>query len=225
MVSISRRNRRKEIAVIGLGRFGASLARALMENHYNVLGIDQDADRAQHLSDELTHVAILDSTDEDALREIDIMAFETVIVAIGADFESNVLTTATLKNMGIPFVISKAVTRRQRDILLRVGADRVVQPEYDAGRRLAEEMVAPTVLERVHLGPDHSVGEIVVPKALTSRTLAQLDLRGRMGITVLLVKRGDQLIVSPSADTILLEGDLLLVLGSNEELLAFSNLA
>ncbi len=224
MFSISRRNRPKEVAIIGLGRFGASLARALMEYHYNVLGIDQDANRAQNLADELTHVAILDSTNEDALREIDIMAFDTVIVAIGADFESNVLTTATLKNMGIPYVISKAVTRRQRDILLRVGADRVVQPEYDAGRRLAEEMVAPTVLERVHLGPDHSVAEIVVPKSLTSRTLAQVDLRSRMGITVLLIKRGDQLIVSPAADTILLEGDLLLVLGSNEELVSFSNL-
>lgn len=224
MFSMSRRNRPKEVAIIGLGRFGASLARALMEYHYNVLGIDQDANRAQNLADELTHVAILDSTNEDALREIDIMAFDTVIVAIGADFESNVLTTATLKNMGIPYVISKAVTRRQRDILLRVGADRVVQPEYDAGRRLAEEMVAPTVLERVHLGPDHSVAEIVVPKSLTSRTLAQVDLRSRMGITVLLIKRGDQLIVSPAADTILLEGDLLLVLGSNEELVSFSNL-
>src|SRR5690554_2332957 len=224
MFSISRRNRPKEVAIIGLGRFGASLARALMEYHYNVLGIDQDANRAQNLADELTHVAILDSTNEDALREIDIMAIDTVIVAIGADFESNVLTTATVKNMGVPYVISKAVTRRQRDILLRVGADRVVQPEYDAGRRLAEEMVAPTVLERVHLGPDHSVAEIVVPKSLTSRTLAQVDLRSRMGITVLLIKRGDQLIVSPAADTILLEGDLLLVLGSNEELVSFSNL-
>lgn len=213
-----------EYAIIGLGRFGASLARALMRSGNHVLGVDSDPQLVQRLSDELTHVAILDATDEDALREIDIPSFETVIVAIGADFESNLLATVALKNLGVPTVISKAVTRRQRDILLKIGADRVVQPEYDAGRRLAEELLAPTVLERVHLGPDYSVVELVAPDSLVQQTLAQTDLRARMGVTVLVVKRGEQLLVSPPADTILLPGDLLLVLGSNDQLLAFCNL-
>ncbi len=224
--SVKRLQRRRsaEYAIIGLGRFGASLARALMASGNNVLGVDIDGQLVQRISDELTHAAILDATDEEALREIDIMSFETVIVAIGADFESNLLATVALKNLGIPTVISKVVTRRQREILLRVGADRVVQPEHDAGMRLAEELMAPKVLERVHLGPDFSVVEVQAPSSLTSQTLAQLDLRQRMGVTVLVIKRGEKLIVSPPADTILLEGDLILVLGDNETLQTFSNL-
>lgn len=218
------KKRPTEYAIIGLGRFGASLARALMGSGNDVLGIDSDAQLVQRLSDELTHVAILDATDEDALREIDIMSFETVVVAIGADFESNLLTTVALKNLGVPTVISKAVTRRQRDILTRVGADRVVQPEFDAGRRLAEELLAPTVLERVHLGPGHSVVELVAPRSLVQQTLAQSDLRARLGVTVLLIKRDDQIIVSPPADTVLLPSDMLLVLGDNEQLQTFCNL-
>jgi trk system potassium uptake protein TrkA len=218
------RKRQAEFAIIGLGRFGASLARALIENGNNVLGVDNDAQLVQRISGELTHAAILDATDESALLEIDITSFDTVIVAIGADFESNLLATVALKNLGVPYVISKAVTRRQREILLRVGADRVVQPEHDAGQRLAEELLAPAVLERVHLGPDYSVAELLAPSSLAKQTLAQLDLRGRLGVTVLLIKRGEQLIVSPPADTVILDDDLLLVLGTNDALQSFSNL-
>lgn len=219
-----KKRRQAEFAIIGLGRFGASLARALMENGNSVLGIDNDPHLVQRLSDELTHAAILDATDEEALREIDITAFDTVIVAIGADFENNLLTTVALKSLGVRHVISKAVTRRQREILMRVGADRVVQPEHDAGRRLAEELLAPAVLERVHLGPNFSVVELQTPDTLAQQTLAQLDLRARLGITVLVIKRDDQLIVSPPADTVLLDGDLLLVLGENDALQTFCTL-
>lgn len=224
MVKRLRKQRPAEYAIIGLGRFGASLARALMESGNSVLGVDIDAQLVQRISDELTHAAILDATDEEALMEIDIPSFDTVIVAIGADFESNLLATVALKNLGVRNVISKVVTRRQREILLRVGADRVVQPEHDAGRRLAEELMAPKVLERVHLGADFSAVEVRAPRSLVRQTLAQLDLRQRMGITVLVIKRGDDLIVSPPADTVLLDDDLLLVLGDNETLQAFSNL-
>ncbi|HSM54559.1 MAG TPA: TrkA family potassium uptake protein [Candidatus Sulfomarinibacteraceae bacterium] len=219
-----RKKQPAEYAIIGLGRFGASLARALMENGNSVLGIDNDPQLVQRISGELTHAAILDATDEAALREVDITSFETVIVAIGADFENNLLATVALKNLGIPHVISKAVTSRQREILTRVGADRVVQPEHDAGRRLAEELMAPSVLERVHLGPDFSAIELHAPRALTQQTLAQLDLRNRFGVTVLVIKRGDQLLVSPPGDTVLLRNDLLLVLGANDALQAFSEL-
>jgi len=218
------KKRNTEFAIIGLGRFGSSLALELMENGNSVLGIDNNAQLVQRISDNITHAAILDATDEGALREIDITAFDTVIVAIGADFESNLLATVALKSLGVPYVISKAVTRRQREILLRVGADRVVQPEHDAGRRLAEELMAPTVLERVHLGPDYSVAEIEIPTSLSRQTLAQTDLRRRMDVTVLVIKRADQLIVSPPADTVLLDGDLLVVLGANDALQKFSSL-
>jgi trk system potassium uptake protein len=216
------RRRRAEYAVIGLGRFGSSRARALVEAGHSVLGVDEDEALVQRFSDEITHSAILDATDEDALRAVEITAFDTVIVAIGADFESNLLATVALKSLGVRHVISKAVTSRQREILLRVGADQVVQPEHDAGRRLAEELIAPAVLERLHLGPKHSIVELHTPRSLVGKSLMDLDLRRRLGVNVLLIKRGEELIVSPRAETLLLEGDLLVALGSNEALESFS---
>ncbi len=221
---MAQRRHKPEFAVIGLGRFGTSLALALAESGYSVLGIDHDADLAQRLVDELTQIVILDATDEDALREVDIASFDTVIVAIGADFESNLLTTVSLKHLGVRYVISKAVTNRQADILLRVGADEVIQPEYDAGRRLAEQLTVPAVLARLHLGPQHDIVELITPGSLVGKSLQELDLRRRMGVHVLLIKRDNDLIVSPAADTPLLESDLLVVVGSNEALEAFGKL-
>jgi trk system potassium uptake protein len=219
------RRGRAEFAVIGLGRFGSSLALALVESGQSVLGIDEDEVLVQRISDEITHSAILDATNEDALREVEITAFDTVIVAIGADFESNLLTTVALKSLGVHHVISKAVTSRQREILLRVGADQVVQPEHDAGRRLAEELIAPAVLERLHLGPDHSVVELRTPPSMAGKSLVELDLRRRFGVTVLLIKREDELFVAPNADMVLLNDDLLVVLGSNSALQAMGELS
>lgn len=218
------RRHRPEFAVIGLGRFGTSLALALMASGHTVLGIDQDAQLVQRLADDLTQAVILDATDEDALREVDIGLFDTVVVAIGADFESNLLTTVSLKSLGVRHVICKAVTDRQREILLRVGADEVVQPEHDAGRLLAEQLTAPAVLARLHLGPAHDIVELLTPRSIAGKSLLELDLRRRLGVTVLLIKRENDLIVSPSADTRLLEGDLLVVVGRNEALEAFGKL-
>lgn len=218
------RRHKPEFAVIGLGRFGTSLALALVESGYSVLGIDHDAELVQGLVDDLTQVVILDATDEDALREVDIASFDTVVVAIGADFESNLLTTVSLKHLGVRHVISKAVTNRQAEILLRVGADEVIQPEHDAGRRLAEQLTVPAVLARLHLGPQHDIVERMTPSSLAGKTLQELDLRRRMGVTVLLIKRDNDLIVSPTADTPLLESDLLVAVGSNEALEDFGKL-
>lgn len=223
-MKMRQRQHRPEFAVIGLGRFGTSLALALVESGYSVLGIDQDAELAQRLVDDLTQIVILDATDEDALREVDIASFDTVIVAIGADFESNLLTTVSLKHLGVRYVISKAVTNRQAEILLRVGADEVIQPEQEAGRRLAEQLTVPAVLARLHLGPQHDIVELMTPSSIAGKSLQELDLRRRMGVTVLLIKRDNDLIVSPRADTPLLESDLLVAVGSNEALEAFGKL-
>lgn len=218
---MSRRLRDREFAIIGLGRFGSGVALTLEAHDYRVLGIDQNADIVQRLSDRITHVATLDATDEEALKVVDISSFDAVVVAIGDDFESNLLTTVALKSLGVRHVICKAPTRRQQQILLKVGADRVIQPEFDAGRRLAEELSTPTILEKLALGPDHSLAELIVPDSLSYKSLAQLDLRSKHGVAVLLVKRGEQLEVSPRADFILQPNDLLVVLGSNEHVQKF----
>ena len=218
-----KRLRNREFAVIGLGRFGSGVALSLEANGYHVLGLDQNPDIVQQLSDRITHVASLDATDEEALKAVDITSFDTVIVAMGSDFESNILITVALKNLGVRHIICKVMTRRQRQILLQIGANRAIQPEFDAGQRLADELSAPTILERIPLGPDHSIAELLVPASFVHQSLSQLDLRNKHGVTVMLVKRGDSVDVSPPANFVLQPNDLLVVLGRKERVEAFCN--
>lgn len=211
-----------EFAIIGLGRFGRSVAQHLEAHGYTVLGIDLSPQIVQNFAGQITQAVALDSTNEEALKMVDITSFDTVVVAIGTDFEANLLTTVALKNLGIRRVITKALNKRQEEILLRVGADRVIRPEYDAGQRLAEELITPAMLEKLHLGADHSVLELVAPKSLLWQTLAQTNIRSRYGVTVLVIKRSEKLLVSPPADCILQEGDILVVLGSNKDISRFA---
>ena len=218
---------RQEYAVIGLGRFGRNVARTLERHGHHVLGIDEDAEIVQMMSAEITQAVTLDATNEDALRAVDIKSFDTVVVAIGSDFEANIMTTVTLKELGINHVICKAPTRRQEQILLRVGADRVIRPEQEAGERLAESLIAPTMLEHFTLGPDtdYNIAEFVVPSSLACQSLAQSDLRGRFGINVLVIKRGEDVLISPPASAILQPQDVLVVLGHEKDVTRFSELS
>jgi trk system potassium uptake protein TrkA len=214
----------QEFAIIGLGRFGISLALNLEELGHSVMVIDEDPVLVQSIADSVSHAATLDATNEEALRVAGVPSFETVVVAIGADFEANLLTTASLKNLGVQNIICKTQTDRQRDILLRIGADRVVQPEQDSAARLAEELSTPAMLQRIPLGPGYSLAEVLLPESMAHRSLAQCDLRQRYQVTVLLVKRGDDLIMAPAADMIFQPDDVLLVLGSDEHVTQFSKL-
>ncbi len=213
-----RGGKQQEFAVIGLGRFGSSLATTLAKRGHYVLGIDADPQIVQKAAESVTQAVVLDSTDEEALRAIDIVAFDTVVVAIGENFECSMMTTVTLKAMGVHRVVCKARTQRHYDILMRVGADLVVLPEHDAGRRLANVLSGPNVLDQLELEPGFAITEMRVPQSLVGRTLAQADLRRRSGVTVLLVKRGQELNVSPPADFSFADDDLLIVIGSDADL-------
>lgn len=218
---MARRNGRKEFAVIGLGRFGTSLALDLMARGFHVLGIDRDADIVQRIADQITRAVALDSTNEDALHEVDITAFDTVVVAIGNDFESNLMTTVALKSIGVRHVVCKALTERHRTILLRIGADHVVLPEHEAGQRLARSLAEPNVLDHLDLGAEFSLIELRVPPSMVGMTLNDAALRRRFSVTLLAVKRGAELTVSPSADYVFQDGDLLVMIGTNERVTRF----
>jgi trk system potassium uptake protein TrkA len=211
------RNTPREYAVIGLGRFGSSVARTLMARGAVVLGIDRSPEIVQAMADELTQAVALDTTNEDALREIDIMSFKTVVVAIGSNFESNLMTTAVLRDLGLSNIICKALNERQRDILLKIGATRVVLPEFDAGHRLAQELTMPGMIGQLDLGPGYTVGELKAPTALIGQPLSQSALR-TLGISVLAVKRGDRLIVSPAAEFAPQKDDVLVVVGQSQNI-------
>jgi trk system potassium uptake protein len=216
-----KKGKQNEFAVIGLGRFGASLARRLESMGHIVLGIDRDMARVQEISDEITSAVTLDATNEDALEEVDIASFGTVVVGIGDDFEANALVTAYLKGHGTPRVITLAQTGRHRDLLLRVGADQVILSDEDSGTRLAETLATPNMMERVVLDAGHSLTELKVPASLVGQPVTVL---GRYGITVLLIQRPESLIPNPGAETRMEQGDTLFTVGPREKLLEVASL-
>lgn len=218
------RRGRPEYAVIGLGRFGSSVALTLASLGYSVLGIDESMDVVQRLSEELTQVVSLDATNEDALRDIDIGSFDTVVVSMGLHFEDALLITASLKAMGVARVVTKAVSERQRAILLKIGADRVVLPEIEAGQRLALELTSAGLFTSLVVGPNHTIMEVTAPEEMIGQTLAEADLRRRWGVIVLAVARAADVVVAPPADFRLARGDQLVVLGDNADLDRLSSL-
>jgi trk system potassium uptake protein TrkA len=207
------RRKREEFVVIGLGRFGTGVATTLVHYGHSVLAIDADIDRVQHLSTTLPHVLQLDSTNIDALRQAGVDAFETGLVCIGTDFESNLLTTVLLQRLGVKRVIAKARTITQKEILLRVGADEVILPEHEAGVRLARKLASGHFVDYLEVSNDVGVVELIAPPSVWDHTLAECDLRQRYGLTAIAVRRGDELIVSPQANFGIRENDILVVLG------------
>lgn len=210
------KNNRPEFAIIGLGRFGSSVALSLSELGYSVLGIDSDAQRVQDLADKLTRVVILDSTDEDALRSVDITSFDTVVVAIGLNFEANLMTTAVLRDLGVRSIVCKTGTRRQQEILLRMGATEVILPEHEAGKRLAHGLCTHLMVDHLSVGRNHAISQVKVPTRLFNHALMDARLKERYGLQVLAVVRDDQTEPSllPGPDFVLHAEDMLTVLGS-----------
>jgi trk system potassium uptake protein TrkA len=208
---------RGEFLIIGMGRFGQSLALKLLEFGHTVLAVDSNPHLVQELSDQIPDIVALNATEESALREIGAEYFGTAVVAIGDDFESNILVTALLKDVGIPRVWCKALSRRQQEILAKVGADRVILPEHDAGFRVAAELSGTgRVLERLELQQGMSVSEVACPPAMLGRSLAQLDLRRSLGLMVVAIKGGRNLAL-PTPDEVLQAGDQLVVIGNDSD--------
>ncbi len=207
-----------EYAVIGLGRFGSSLARKLVLLGNTVLGVDTDPGMVQDIADEIQEALIMDATNEEALKEIDISSYDTVIVTMVDDFEASTLVIISLKRLGVRHVIGVAHSDRHRDILLKVGADRVVQPVQESGDRLADDLAATGIVQSMMLTPDREIAELVVPKTLVGKPVSACQNRQLM---VLAVIRGDTVTPSPSPDFFLMQGDLLVLLGEADRVNKF----
>lgn len=216
-----KRQAKQEFAVIGLGHFGASVARRLETMGHTVMGIDSDIARVQGITDDITSAVALDATNEDALQEVDIASFDTVIVGNDDDFESSALVTAYLKGLGIARVICLAQTRRHRAILLRIGADQVILSDEDSGIRLAETLALPDMLERVLLDADHSIAELKAPDSLVAQPVSSL---AKFDVSLLLIQRQDRLFACPDAATRLEAGDTIFVVGERVKLLELAAL-
>jgi trk system potassium uptake protein len=218
MPIFSNKHRNSEFAVIGLGRFGRAVVRTLSERGFTVLGIDRDPETVQYISEACTQAVVVDSTNEDSLRALGISTFDTVVVAIGSDFESNLITTVALKALGVKRVICKALSQRQKDILLRVGADSVILPEADAGRRLGLEIAAPNLLDQISFGDSHSILELLAPESMVGKTLQDLDFRNRYGASVVAIRHESSVTVAPPADIVLAENDVIVIIGTTDQI-------
>jgi trk system potassium uptake protein TrkA len=205
----------KQFAIIGLGRFGTSVASTLFRAGYEVLAVDASEERVQKFSDEVTHVVQADTTDEAALKALGIRNFDTVVVAIGADVQANILTTLLLKEIGVKYIVAKARNELHGKMLEKIGADKVIYPERDMGVRVAHNLVSTNVLDYIELSPNLSLVEVAAPKNLHGRSLAEANLRVRFGVNVVAMKRGEKIIVPPEPGEKIGDQDILIVVGSN----------
>jgi len=210
----------RQFAVIGLGRFGRAVCSSLHKMGYEVLGTDIDEKLVnQALTHKIAaHAIQLDSTEPESLKEAGIFEMDTVIVAIGNYLQESIITTLNVKEAGVEQVVAKASSEIHGKLLRRVGADRVVFPEHEAGCALASTLTQPAFLERFELDTENSIVEVLVPEAFHNQTLAQLDMRKRYGVNVLAIGNGDKFVTNPNPGQLLKEGLIMVVIGSNKNL-------
>ncbi len=208
----------KTFAVIGLGRFGGSVAQTLHSMGYEVLAVDRNAQRVQDMTQIVKHVIEADTTDENALKAMGIRNFDVVVVAIGDDIQSSIMTTLLLKELGVKKVVVKAVNEMHGKVLYKIGADKVVFPERDMGVRLVHNLISPNILDYVELSKDYSIVEILAGDYFKGKTLQELDIRVRFGCNVMAIKSGEKFNIAPAATDRIDENDLLIVIGHNNDL-------
>lgn len=218
-----KKKKSQQVLVIGLGRFGQSLARALVQSGAEVMAMDSREDATEEVANEVTHVMIADSTEEAVLKEVGLEHFDWVVCAIGGDIQASIMTTLLLKEIGVKKLIAKASTELHGRALAKLGVDRVVYPERDMAQRLAQDFLYPQLTEILHLTVQQSMFEMPAPDKFVGKSLVELNLRERYGLNVLVIRRGGEPIVSPSPTEAIQENDVLLVLGNRERAEECSN--
>ncbi len=211
------------VVVIGLGRFGQSLALELMRSDTEVLGIDFDADIVQALSGRLTHVVRADSTSEEALRQLAVHEFDRAVVGIGTNIEASILTTSLLVSLGIPNIWAKAISDAHGRILDQLEIAHVVYPEHDMGRRVAH-LVRGRMLDFIEFEDDFAMVKTIPPMGILGRPLGETGVRRQHGVTVVAIKRTGEDFTYATAETVLEDGDTIIVAGRTRAVERFSEL-
>ena len=214
----------KSYIVIGLGRFGSQAAKRLYEHGCEVLAIDRNPDLVQAVSSMVTQAVVADARDKEVLRVLGAKDFECAIVAIGDGLSDSVLATRNLKELGIPYIVCKASDETHRQVLMKLGADRVVIPEQEQADRLAKSLSSPNVLEYIELSEEYGIIEIPAPKSWQGKSLKELNVRAKMGVNIIAVEKGLKINVSPAADYRIEAEDIMVVLGDTAALEAVQKL-
>ena len=215
-----------EFAVIGLGQFGRAVALSLVREGAAVLAIDQLEERAQLVESEVDAVACADATDERALNELGLERMSCVVVAMGARArETSILTTSLLRQRGIPRIISRAANELHARVLLAVGAHEVINPELQMGQRLARNLAHPTILEQIALDENTNLVEVATPEQFIGKSMTEVDLKRRYGVSVIAVRRAGQVLPQLAGDDRLQRGDRLLIVGQPASVRRVASLA
>ncbi|WP_053362019.1 TrkA family potassium uptake protein [Bacillus sp. FJAT-27251] len=216
---------KKEFAVIGLGRFGGSICKELSEQGVPVMAIDNNEERVNKFAAIASHAVCGDTTDEQVLKSLGIRNFDHVIVAIGDNIQASILTTLMLKELGVNKITVKAQNDYHEKVLRKIGADFVVHPERDMGRRIAHNIVSNNVLDYLELSDEHSIAEIVASSKLGGHSIIDLNIRAKYGINIVAIKRGNDILVSPQADELIQTGDILIIIGADTDINRFEKKA
>ena len=208
----------KTIAVIGLGRFGTTIAKLLASMNHEVLGVDIDPEVVQKISPYITHAIVADTTDEEAIKALALSQFDMVIVAIGDNVQANLMTSMLLKEMHIPKIVAKAENTLQGKMLSKIGVDQVIYPEFDMAQRLAQSLTRDHVMDYLQLSKSVSLIEINMPSFMVGACLKDSNLRETYNLNAVGIRRGDDLEVPPNPTTILSAEDKLLIIGNNSDL-------
>ena len=212
---------KKEFVVIGLGRFGASVCKELHRLGHQVLAIDIKEEKVNAVLDYSEKAVIADASREEVLKSLGVGNFDYAVVAIGDNMQANIMCTLLLKEMGMKNVWVKAQDANHKKVLAKIGADRVIQPEYDMGIRAANQMQSGKLQEYIELSEEYSISELDISKRLANKALNDLDIRAKYGCTILAIKNGEKVNISPSAEDKLYEGDMIVVMGKNDDIKRF----
>jgi trk system potassium uptake protein TrkA len=219
----------KTYLVVGAGKFGQGIARALADRGGRIVAVDRDQAKLDELSTVAEKTVRLDATADGALAELAGHA-DVAVVSIGEDVEASLLIVTALKDAGVPTVVAKALTESHGKLLARVGADRIVFPERDMARKLAGALVSPTIFDHVEVGPGYAILEAAAPKPFWGKSLAESDIRARYGVTVIAIKPTPdadgprETVVAPPADGVIHQGDVLVVIGTDADVDAFRDI-
>lgn len=208
----------KQFLVLGLGRFGMSLARTLCELGHEVLAVDADEALVNDMAPYVTQALQLDATDETALSELDVRNFDAAIVSIGQNTRDSILVCVLLKELGVPYLIAKANDDLHAKVLKKIGADRVVFPERDMGARLARSILTPNMLDLMNLSDDYQIAEIRVPDKWVGSSIIGVNVRRHYGLNILAIHRDGRFLVSPAPDLLFEAEDTLLVMGEKNDI-------
>lgn len=210
--------KRKSIGIIGLGRFGGTLAKQVTGLGHEVYGVDRDEKVVQKIAPYIAQSVIADFTDEDTVRELHLETLDVVVIAIGEDMNAKLLTAMVLQEIGCPYIVAKASTAIESKLLKKVGVDLIVYPEMDMAERVAQMLTGDHIVDYFQLSKDIGIVEIRTPQFMVDKNLKELELRKQYGVNIVALKRDNQIIATPDPNDRLRATDMLIVIGRNEEI-------